>query len=154
MADPTQPKASDSKMPPKLKGSPNLELLPSVLTVIDPDNCTNDHLYANNSSGTHSVEQIYHRVYPPSQLGGPDGSVGLSVKNKCGEGHHSLVYHATFTLPKPPVVSFTPDSGETTVVAKLGFTETEHREHISNEAKILYQIGAEVPNDGSQSSYC
>ena len=144
---------SGSDTPPRLVEAPSLELLPSYLLVVDPDNCTGDGSDETGPNKPYRTQHLYSRVLPPLQLDGPQSSLSLSAKNKHGKGHHSTTYHATFTLPESPVHDFASDGGKTTVIAKLGFTSWEDREHMSNEAKILSQLTRKAPGQDWDRSY-
>jgi hypothetical protein len=115
------------------------QFFPDRLIVTDPSSLA---FGAGNTPEKDSKRKpwVYERLYPTSSRdlsaeGPVTAELYLDAGEVVGVGHHSNVYLATLTLPKG-LSARTPD-GKVTVVAKIAFSESEHRSLLQDEAEIF-----------------
>ena len=131
----------NGRLPPKLEEFIPKEYLPDVLLVHDPDGI---------AEGTHNYPRYcddqfeadvpirYIRARPKPTTDGHSNNFAhlyLSADNFCGRGHHSFVYYAPLML-SAPLTARTP-TRQVSVLTKISFPESEHRELLSQEG-IIY----------------
>jgi len=126
-------------LPPKLEEFIPKEYLPDVLLVYDPCGVTDGVL---EDSGHVQFDECvpirYTRAHPERKTDGHSSNSAhlyLSPDNLCGSGNHSFVYHGTMVLPAP-LTARTP-TRQVTVLAKISFPESEHRDLLNQEG-IIY----------------
>ena len=126
--------------PPKLEEFVPKEYLPDVLLVYDPGDVTEGSMayYGYNDIQFDKCVPIrYTRTHPEPMADGHSSNSAhlyLSPRNLCGTGHHSLVYHAPLMLPAP-LTARTP-TRQVTVLAKISFPGSEHRDLLNQEGVI------------------
>ena len=125
-------------LPPKLEEFIPKEYLPDVLLVYDPCGVTDGVL---EDSGHVQFDECvpirYTRAHPEPRTDGQlnnSAHLYLSSNNLCGNGNHSFVYHAPLVLPTP-LTARTPIR-QVTVLAKVSFPESEHRDLLNQEGVI------------------
>ena len=138
---PDQSDPCNERLPPKLEEFIPKEYLPDVLLVHDPHGIAEGK---HNDSGYWKVQFKadvpirYIRRRPKPTTDGHSNNFAhlyLSLGNLCGRGNHSFVYSAPLML-SAPLTARTP-TRQVTVLAKLSFPESEHRELLSQEG-IIY----------------
>ena len=137
---PDQSVPSNERLPPKLEEFIPKEYLPDVLLVHDPYGLAkgeHEGLRHCNLQFQADVPIRYTRARPEPTTDGHSSNsahLSLSARNLCGRGNHSFVYSAPLML-SAPLTARTP-SRQVSVLAKISFPESEHRDLLNHEGAI------------------
>lgn len=134
---------------PKLEEDIPKYYLPDILYVHDPHDVTmteeDDYRYARSRTFKPRAPMVYKRMHPKlSRDSAKDNNLPtsppreahlyLAHQNRIGVGHHSLVHHATLSLPAP--LSAHSRNGMVKVAAKSAFPVTSARQLLANEGRM------------------
>ena len=138
---PDQSIPCNEPLPPKLEEFIPKEYLPNVLLVHDPHGIAEGKKEGSGDCNVQFEADVpirYIRARPEPTTDGHSSNVAhlyLSPRNICGRGHHSFVYYAPLML-SAPLTARTP-TRQVTVMAKISFPESEHRDLLNQEG-IIY----------------